>query len=173
MHGKFDSRHPLVGLSDELIRLNGRLKGMFADARRPDGLGDSEMTVLNAVVEADRPPTVPQIGRSLGQPRQIVQRAANSLMDAGLIETAPNPDHKRAVLLRATAQGTQLKREIDGRADTIAEAVAGDLDAVLVREATAALRQIRQQLEVRLRDADTARRDAATAEAATTNSGRS
>ena len=71
MRGKFDSRHPLIGLSDELIRLNGRLKGRFAGARRSEGLGDSELTVLNAVVEADRPPTVPQIGRSLGQPRQI------------------------------------------------------------------------------------------------------
>ena len=66
MHRKFDSRHPLVGLSDELIRLNGRMKALFAGARRPEGLNDSESTVLNAVVEADRPPTVPQIGRSLG-----------------------------------------------------------------------------------------------------------
>ena len=154
MQGKFDSRHPLVGLSDELIRLNGRLKGMFAGARRSEGLGDSELTVLNAVVEADRPPTVPQIGRSLGQPRQIVQRAANSLMAAGLIEAEPNPDHKRAVLLRPTAQGTALKREMDARADAIAADVAGGLDADLVRRAVAALREIRQELEARLRAPD-------------------
>jgi DNA-binding MarR family transcriptional regulator len=151
MHGKFDSRHSLVGLSDELIRLNGRLKGMFAGARRSEGLGDSELTVLNAVVEADRPPTVPQIGRSLGQPRQLVQRAANSLMDAGLIEAEPNPDHKRAVLLRATEQGVTLKREIDARADAIADEVAGNIDADLVRQATALLRDIRKDLEARLR----------------------
>jgi DNA-binding MarR family transcriptional regulator len=151
MHGKFDSRHPLVGLSDELIRLNGRLKGMFAGARRSEGLGDSELTVLNAVVEADRPPTVPQIGRSLGQPRQLVQRAANSLMDTGLIEAEPNPDHKRAVLLRATEQGVTLKREMDARADAIADKVAGNIDADLVRQATALLRDIRKDLEARLR----------------------
>ena len=151
MHGKFDSRHPLVGLSDELIRLNGRMKSMFAGARRSEGLGDSELTVLNAVVEADRPPTVPQIGRSLGQPRQIVQRAANSLMDAGLIEAEPNPDHKRAVLLRATEQGFALKREIDARADAIADEVAGNIDADLVRQAAALLRGIRKELEARLR----------------------
>ena len=154
MQGKFDSRHPLVGLSDELIRLNGRLKGMFAGARRSEGLGDSELTVLNAVVEADRPPTVPQIGRSLGQPRQLIQRAANSLMDAGLIEAEPNPDHKRAVLLRATEQGIALKREIDGRADAIAEVVAAEIDAEIVHQATSALRTIRKQLEARLRAAD-------------------
>lgn len=154
MHGKFTSRHPLVGLSDELIRVNGRLKGLFAGARKPEGLGDSAMTVLNAVVEADRAPTVPQIGRSLGQPRQIVQRAANSLIDVGLIEAVANPDHKRAVLLRATEQGLALKREIDARAEAIAEDMVGDMDANLVRQATALLGDIRKELEARLRASD-------------------
>lgn len=149
--GKFDSRHPLIGLSDELIRLNGRFKSLFANARRSEGLGDSELSVLNAVVEADRPPTVPQIGRSFGQPRQIVQRAANSLMDAGLIEAEPNPDHKRAVLLRATPRGLALKREIDARADAIAEDVAGGIDAEAVQSATRALRAIRKDMEAHLR----------------------
>jgi len=154
MHGKFDSRHPLVGLSDELIRLNGRMKSLFAGARRPEGLGDSEQSVLNAVVEADHPPTVPQIGRSYGQPRQIVQRAANSLIAAGLIEAVPNPDHKRAVLLRATEAGLALKRGIDARADAKAHAVAPDLDADAVRAAARALGDIRRSLEAQLRRTD-------------------
>lgn len=154
MIGKFDSRHPLVGLSDEMIRLNGRMKALFAGARRPDGLGDSELSVLNAVVEAERPPTVPQIGRSFGQPRQLVQRAANSLIEAGLIEAAPNPDHKRAVLLRATEQGLELKRGIDARADDIAATIAAGIDADNVRVATAALRAVRRQLEERLRSGE-------------------
>lgn len=154
MNGKSESRPPLVGLSDELIRLNGRLKSMFAGARRSGGLGDSELTVLNAVVEADRFPTVPQIGRSLGQPRQLVQRAATSLVAAGLVEAVPNPDHKRAMLLRATAQGIALKRDIDARADAIAQDIAGDIDAELTCRATAALRQIRKDLEARLRAAE-------------------
>ena len=156
MDGKFDSRHPLVGLSDEMIRLNGRMKALFAGARRSEGLGDSELSVLNAVVEADRPPTVPQIGRSFGQPRQLVQRAANSLMAAGLIEAAPNPDHKRAVLLCPTPQGTALKREMDARADAIAQAVSAELDEENVRAATRALRIVRKQLEARLRTGEAA-----------------
>jgi len=151
MSGKFDSRHPLVGLSDELIRLNGRLKSVFAGARRSEGLGDSELSVLNAVVEADRPPTVPQIGRSFGQPRQIIQRAANSLIAAGLIETLPNPDHKRAILLRATERGTAMKRGFDARADMLAKSLTAGIDAEEIRAAAAALGAIRKQLESRLR----------------------
>lgn len=154
MVGKFDSRHPLVGLSDELIRLNGRMKALFAGTRRAEGLGDSELSVLNAVVEADRLPTVPQIGRSFGQPRQIVQRATNSLIAAGLIEAVPNPDHKRAVLLCATEQGTALKREIDARADETAETVAAGIDLENIRVATVALRMVREQLEERLRSGE-------------------
>jgi DNA-binding MarR family transcriptional regulator len=151
MHGKFESRAPLVGLSDELIRLNGRLKSLFAEARRGAGLSDSEMGVLNAVVEADRAPTVPQIGRSFGQPRQLVQRAANALVASGLIETAPNPDHKRAVLLTATAKGLALKREIDALADKTAAEVAQGLDAEAIRATARALGEIRRKLESQLR----------------------
>ena len=144
--------HPLVGLSDELIRLNGRLKSLFAGARRNAGLGDSELGVLNSVVEAERPPTVSQIGRSIGQPRQLIQRATNALLDAGLIETLPNPDHKRAVLLRATEAGIAAKREVDGQADGIAETVWAAAENAGVREATDALRAIRQKLEAQLRN---------------------
>jgi DNA-binding MarR family transcriptional regulator len=154
MNGKFDSRHPLVGLSDELIRLNGRMKALFAGARRSEGLGDSELSVLNAVVEADRPPTVSQIGRSFGQQRQLVQRATNSLIEAGLIEAVPNPDHKRAVLLRATDEGIALKREIDARAHAIAATIAAGIDEENVRGATIALRTLRKQLEERLRSGE-------------------
>lgn len=151
MHGRFDSRHPLVGLSDELIRLNGRMKSVFAPARRAARLGDSELSVLNAVVEAERPPTVPQIGRSFGQPRQLVQRAANALVAAGLIETAPNPDHKRALLLVPTQGGVALKRDLDARADAIAGSLGAAIDERTVRATTEALRTLRKSLEAQVR----------------------
>jgi DNA-binding MarR family transcriptional regulator len=151
MSGRFDSRHPLIGLMDEFHRLGGRLKSAFAEARRDVDLGESEMLVLTAVVEGERAPTVSQIGRSLGQPRQIVQRAANALVAAGLIETAPNPDHKRAPLLAATAAGTALKRQADARAQTIAEALSAGLDLDAACRLSDGLRAFRQELEAQLR----------------------
>ena len=159
MSGRFDSRHPLIGLMDEFHRLGGRLKSAFAEARRDVDLGESEMLVLTAVVEGERAPTVSQIGRSLGQPRQIVQRAANALVAAGLIKTAPNPDHKRAPLLAATAAGTALKRQADARAETIAEALSAGLDLDAACRLSDGLRAFRQELEAQLRagGADAAR----------------
>ena len=151
MDGPFDSRNALVGLVDEIARLNGRLKSAFAASRRAVGLGDSEIMVLNAVVEAERPPTVAQIGRSLGHPRQIIQRAANSLVADGLIETTPNPDHKRAALLRATDRGVALKRQADAIADGIGTTLSAQIDMDAARLAAGALRNIRRQLETSLR----------------------
>ncbi len=154
MNGPFDSRHPLVGLVDETSRLNGRLKSLFAASRQTVGLNESEMMVLNAVVEAEHAPTVAQIGRSLGHARQLIQRAANSLMDAGLIEADDNPHHKRAPLLRPTKNGLALKRDADAKAEAIAEELIPALGMDDVRQATRALRDLRKQLEARLR-ADT------------------
>jgi DNA-binding MarR family transcriptional regulator len=154
---EIESRHPLVGLVDETIRLNSRLRSVFAAARQHSALNDSEHMVLNAVVEAartdGRAPTVAQIGRSMGEARQLVQRAANSLRDAGLIEAVDNPDHKRAPLLLPTDAGRAAKREIDVEADAIAALTGEGLDPAEVRAATALLRAIRKQLEARLRSA--------------------
>ena len=154
MHGPFDSRHPLTSLVDEVARLKGRLKGVFATSWRGAGLGESELMVLTAVVEAERPPTVPQIGRSLGEARQLVQRAVNVLVMRELVETLPNPDHKRAVLLRATAAGLALKREIDRQADAIATSLGQGVDLDNARAAAALLRSLRKQLEARLRSGE-------------------
>ena len=70
-----DSRSELVLLIDAMARLHGRLREAFSSARAASALSDMEHTVLVAVVEAQRAPTVPQIGRSLGHPRQVIQRA--------------------------------------------------------------------------------------------------
>lgn len=151
MHGPLDSRPPLTSLVDELARLHGRLRSAFAASWRDAGLGESEVMVLNAVVEAERLPTVPQIGRSLGQARQLVQRAANSLVERGLAETLPNPDHKRAMLIKATDAGFALKRRIDAEADAIGKELGKSVDLDNARAAAALLRIVRKQLEARLR----------------------
>lgn len=151
MHGQLDSRHPLTSLVDELARLHGRFKSAFAAARDETGLGSTELLVLTSIVEAERAPTVPQIGRSLGQPRQLIQRAVNSLSARGLLETLPNPDHKRAVLLRATQEGFGLKREIDTRAEAIATSIGEKVDLDNARAAAGLLRILRKQLEAQMR----------------------
>ncbi|MEZ5709920.1 MAG: helix-turn-helix domain-containing protein [Blastomonas sp.] len=150
MHG---NGHPdLIALIDQLSRLQGRLRGLFAGLDSAAGLSRMEMTVLTAVAEAERAPTVPQIGRSLGHPRQVVQRAANTLIEAGLIDTRDNPDHKRAMLLVATDRGRAMKQAANAQAAEIAQGVMPWLDAGEVREAARLLERIRKGLDAHRRD---------------------
>lgn len=142
-----DAHSDLVLLIDAVARVRGRLHSAFGTARYGHILATMEATVLAAVVEATRPPTVPQIGRSLGHPRQVIQRAAKELIAAGLIEAAPNPDHKRAGLLVPTTRGHEVQRQANRRAEAIAAELLGVIDLAAVREATALLNTIRAGLE--------------------------
>jgi DNA-binding MarR family transcriptional regulator len=149
---EIDSRSALVALVDEVSRLHGRLRSIFAETRKSVELGETELMVLTAVVGADRAPTVSKIGRSLGYPRQIVQRAANALQADGMINTAPNPDHKRAPLLQPTEKGQNLKKQADIVADSIAAKLGEGIDLVATADAARRLRELRKVLEDRMRE---------------------
>jgi DNA-binding MarR family transcriptional regulator len=142
-----DSHSDLALLIDALARTQGRLRAAFASAREGSGLSDMEHTVLVAVVEARTPPTVPQIGRSLGHPRQVIQRAANQLIEAGLISARTNPDHKRASLLVPTEAGRAIQAAANRQAAQIAAGLMNDLDPAQVQQATALLAIIRAGIE--------------------------
>ena len=143
--------HPLIAVVDEISRLRGRLRDLFEDVEYAPGLSRLQSMVLAAALEAPVPPTVPQIGRSLGHPRQVVQRAANDLVDAGLLEKADNPDHKRASLLVATDKARALKQQSDRAALVLADDVMRDFGKAESEELAATLREFRQFLEARLR----------------------
>jgi DNA-binding MarR family transcriptional regulator len=139
--------NPLSVLFDEVLRTQGRLRSVFAGVSAATGLTSMEATVLTAIVEARFAPTVPQIGRSLGHPRQVIQRAATSLIAAGLIETRNNPDHKRAPLLVATAGGVALKDDADQRARKAADALLKHIDVTECLRMADDLRKLRGVLE--------------------------
>lgn len=146
------SANPLIGLIDTTSRLRGRLKSAFAASAADLGLSEMEVTVLNAVTGASTPPTVPQIGRALGHPRQVIQRAANALVEKGLIAATPNPDHKRAVLLSSTPSGDAMKRKADARGQEIAAGLLCSVDAQLVKQANELLETLRKQIDAHFRN---------------------
>jgi DNA-binding MarR family transcriptional regulator len=144
--------NPLIGLIDVTSRIRGRLKLAFAQSTENCGLNEMEMTVLNAVAEAQSPPTVPQIGRALGHPRQVIQRAANMLIETGMIAAQDNPDHKRAVLLIPTQKGIALKREVNAIANRIEGELLRSIDAAFVIETTEKLETLRAHLDAHFRN---------------------
>lgn len=143
--------NPLVQMIDEIIRLNSRLRTVFAGSAEATGLSAMEAAVLAAVVDAQRAPTVARIGRSLGHPRQIIQRAANNLIEAELVRTMPNPDHKRAVLLYATEAGKKRKRVADAHALKLASHVLKNMNAQKCARLARELHTLRTEIEDQLR----------------------
>lgn len=139
----------LTGLISELFLLQGRLTSIFAKIRDVADLSGVEALTLSAVISAKAPVTVPQIGRSLGHARQVVQRAANVLEKRGLLTTQDNPGHKRAAFLVPTVAGLELKRDFDGVANEIMAILAQDIDRETVRSTAQGLKQLRRVVETR------------------------
>ncbi|MGN6690356.1 MAG: MarR family winged helix-turn-helix transcriptional regulator [Sphingopyxis sp.] len=138
--------------ADEVARLRGRMRALYAATRADSGLPEMELTVLTATVNAASPPTVAQIGRSLGHPRQVVQRAANRLAELGLVTFADNPGHKRASLILATDAGRRLKAADHARARAVTQAVHARVPAQAFAEAAKRLHAIRTGIEGYLRE---------------------
>jgi DNA-binding MarR family transcriptional regulator len=112
-----------------------------------EGLTGAQMLMLATVVRAERPPTVPQIGRSLGHSRQAVQRLVGVLVERGLVETVDNPDHKRARRLVATPAGRAAHESSDRRSRSWAARVTEGIDPAELAAAVQTLRRLRHRLE--------------------------
>ena len=121
----------LVAILRDAIRVAGRCQQIFSRVREGSGLTGIEVLTLMAIAHAAEPPTVPQVGRSLGHPRQVIQRAVRVLDEQGLVQPQPNPGHKRAALLVATEKGRTLGHSIDAQAAEIIAGLAGGLDVEL------------------------------------------
>lgn len=144
---QFRSDRLMVELIDEVTRLRGRL---FSAGRYHSGtpaLAGLHWLVLCAVVAAPYPPTVARIGRSLGHPRQSIQRLASELDKLGLIRFEDNPDHKRARLLVATATGRELHQQQERKSLSWAEQISAGIDPGLLLQTVDTLRTLRRRIE--------------------------
>lgn len=98
--------------------------------------------ILDAI--EDRPSTVAQIARRRGIARQAVQRVADLLEREGLAAYEPNPQHRRARLLRPTARGRRVLRAISVEQKAWADALGRQIGEAKLRSLTRAIEQIRR-----------------------------
>ena len=115
----------LSGTALAVFRLNGQFLGVAEELARPAGLTAARWQVLGAVLGEALP--VAGIARAMGITRQSVQRIANLLVDQGLAEYVPNPAHRRAKLLRPTAEGRAAIERIDPGHATLAKRLAATM----------------------------------------------
>ena len=86
------------------IRASHKLRALGQEMGAVTEGGRGAWGVLHSLV-AEGPQTVPQLARTRPVSRQHIQKIANELMEAGLIESVPNPAHRRSRLLAITASG--------------------------------------------------------------------
>src|SRR5690606_38188516 len=99
-------RDPASGeLTDRLIEVFDLVGPLYRRAYRKveqdapvEGLTVGVRAVLNLLREHG-PMTVPQMGRAQALSRQFVQRMTNEAAALGLVESVPNPAHRRSSLI--------------------------------------------------------------------------
>jgi DNA-binding MarR family transcriptional regulator len=97
----------------------------------------------------DQPRTVPEIGRRMGMTRQAVQRVADLLVDRGLAEYRPNPNHRRANLLACTDAGYWAIRRIALAQHPWANRVGAEVGADGLRRTLTTMQRILSAVEAR------------------------
>ena len=99
-------------LAERLMRSAHRLRRASVKSLAPLGLTPAQERMLRLVARGDSPWRMGELAARMG----IVPRSATSLVDAleqaGLVERAIDPDNRRSILVRLTAQGAELQREM-------------------------------------------------------------
>ena len=129
----------------EIFQFNGRLLAAGDSLSKPLGLTSSRWQVLGAI--EDRPLPVAQIARNMGLARQNVQRLANVLEAEGVLEYAPNPDHRRAQLVCLTGRGREAIKALDRLQELWANEMASTVRASEIQAALEVIRKLRSRLE--------------------------
>ena len=95
------------------------------------------------------PLTVPQIAQMRPTSRQRMQRLADELAAAGLVEFIDNPKHRRSKLLRLTRKGDARYREMSARFLAIASKMGAELSEADIRNTTEIVRRLSDEAKGR------------------------
>jgi DNA-binding MarR family transcriptional regulator len=149
-------RTPTGEAATELILSTFRANGLLLEAgdllSADEGLTSSRWQVLGAIVLAERPLTVPQIARRMGLTRQSVHATVDRLVRDGLLELAPNADHRRSALVRLTRRGITTYEAIDARQVAWVNRLARGIARSEIDTAVRILEEISRRLEDDRRD---------------------
>lgn len=144
---EWDERTKTTGrLIFEILRLANRLGDAGGALIADLGLTPARWQVLGTLRFLGRPETVAGLARRLGLARQSVQRVADDLRRAGLVERIANPADRRAPLLRMTDAGRAAAEEAEARRQPWTADLAAALEGRDITEAEAVLATLRKAL---------------------------
>ena len=110
-------------------------------------LTSARWKILGALAYGSNPMTVPDIARGMGQSRQAVQRISNEMVEDGLLATLPNPEHKRAKLVKLTDKGAQAYSQAMEKQIPWVNGLASDIKQTELEIAASVLKNLIAQLD--------------------------
>ncbi len=144
--GHTEAGSAITELILQAFRLHGALMDSGERLVRPMGITAAGWQVISSVARATQPGPVAHVARDMGLSRQSVQRMANVLVKAGLLEYQVNPHHKRAPLLMLTNRGRGAFEAAARKQVTWANSLAAGMKPANIRAAVKLLQQLEQRL---------------------------
>ena len=129
------------------FRTNGLLLAAGDVLAAASGLTSARWQILGAVVDAQRPLTVPQIARRMGLTRQTVHTTIDRLVRDGVVELVENADHRRSQLVRLTELGEAKYHAIDEKQAAWVNKLAAGLSLSELETASRVLGELCGRLE--------------------------
>ena len=99
-------------LTLEIFRVSGMLNTEGDELTKEFGITSSRWKILGAAEMSEGPVTVPQIGRTMGQSRQAVQRLVDVMKKDGFLDLVENPNHKRAKYVELTPKAKEIYQRL-------------------------------------------------------------
>lgn len=126
------------------------LKSLAEDLHGDTGVTPAMRAVMETLASSG-PQTVPEIARLKGVSRQHIQVIVNALVDAALVETLPNPAHRKSQLVALTEDGARTFEGLARREEAPLAALASELDPELLSLSRATLTRINARLQNEIR----------------------
>jgi DNA-binding MarR family transcriptional regulator len=130
------------------FRANGFLLAAGDVLSADEELTSARWQVLGAITLAERPLTVPQIARRMGLTRQSVHVTVKRLVADGLLELAPNTDHRRSPLVCLTQKGRAAYAAMDARQTAWVNELAAGIGRAQLQTTARVLDELCRRLEV-------------------------
>lgn len=144
--GHTEAGSAITDLILQAFRLHGALMESGERLVRPIGITAARWQVISSVARAKQPGPVAHVARDMGLSRQSVQRMADVLVKAGLLEYRVNPHHQRAPLLMLTNRGREAFEAATQKQVTWANSLAAGTNPANIRSAVKLLQQLEQRL---------------------------
>jgi DNA-binding MarR family transcriptional regulator len=137
----------LTDLVLEIFRLNGLLIAAGDALVAETGLTSARWQVVGAIALQQGRAPVAHIANAMGLSRQAVQRIADELEKANIVEFRDNPHHKRAKLVTLTTKGHALNEAAMRLQKPWVAALGAGTDLAALQATLTILTQLRARLE--------------------------